>query len=139
MNFKDIVRKYYVDENYNCSESLIHAADEYYGLNIGFEDMKMFGGFGSGMYAGIVCGTLVADVAIVSKMIIKNKAREETKDIMPIINKMVRDFREHLEGDSCRELKPKYYTRENSCLKTVLLAAEVLEKTVNEIKEKDEN
>jgi C_GCAxxG_C_C family probable redox protein len=76
MNFEDCIRKYYIDENYNCSECLIHAANEYYGLNIDPEDMKMFGGFGSGMYAGIICGTLVADVAILSKMVIKNKARE---------------------------------------------------------------
>ena len=139
MEFKDLVRKYYIDENYNCSECLIHAANEYYGLNIDFEDMKMFGGFGSGMYAGIVCGTLIANVAILSKMVIKNKAREEADSIRPVINRMVKDFNEHLEGTACRELRPKYYTKEESCLKTVLLAVEVLEKAVDELKEKVEN
>lgn len=136
MEFKDVVKKYYIDENYNCSECLIHAANEYYGLNIGFEDMKMFGGFGSGMYAGIVCGTLIANVAILSKMVIRNKAREETDQILPVINRMVKEFNEHLQGTSCRELRPKYYSKEESCLKTVLLAAEVLEKAVDELKEK---
>ena len=139
MNFEDCVRKYYIDENYNCSECLIHAANEYYGLNIDPEDMKMFGGFGSGMYSGIICGTLVANVAILSKMVIKNKAREETEEILPVINRMVRNFNEHLEGNTCRELRPKYYTKEESCLKTVLLAAEVLQKAVDELKEKVEN
>ena len=139
MSFKDCVRKYYIDENYNCSECLIHAADEYYGLNIDKEDMKMFGGFGSGMYAGIVCGTLVANVSILSKMVIRSKAREETEQILPVINRMVRNFNEHLDGLSCKELRPKYYTKEDSCLKTVLLAAEVLEQAVAEVKEKVEN
>ncbi len=139
MSFEDCIRKYYIEENYNCAECLIHAANEYYGLNISDEDMKMFGGFGSGMYAGIVCGTLVANVAILSKMVIKNKAREETKEILPIINGMVNDFNEHLDGLSCKELRPKYYTREDSCLKTVLLAAEVLQKAVSEVKEKVES
>ncbi|MBR2787730.1 MAG: C-GCAxxG-C-C family protein [Erysipelotrichaceae bacterium] len=139
MSFKDCVRKYYIDENYNCSECLIHAANEYYGLNIDAEDMKMFGGFGSGMYSGIVCGTLIANTAILSKMVIENKAREESRKILPVINGMVRDFEDKLKGNSCRELRPMYYTKEESCLKTVLLAAEVLEKAVAELKEKGGN
>lgn len=133
MSLQDLVTKYYTQGNYNCSETLIHAANEYYHLNITDDDMRMFGGFGSGMYSGIVCGAMVANVAILSKMVIKNKAKEETKQILPVINQMVKDFREHLQGDSCKELRPKYFTPETSCLKTVLLASEVLEKAVNDL------
>ena len=69
-------------------------------------------------------------------MVIENKAREESRKILPVINGMVRDFEDKLKGNSCRELRPMYYTKEESCLKTVLLAAEVLEKAVAELKEK---
>ncbi len=131
---EEYIRYYYTIGNYNCSEALIHAANAYYGLDIKEDDMKMMGGFGSGMYAGIVCGGLVGSVAALSKMIIEKCAREEVNTVRPVMNSMVKAFDEHLGGMSCRELRPKYYTKEESCLKTVLLAGEALEMTVNQMK-----
>ncbi len=132
---EDLVRYYYTDLNYNCSEALIHAANEYYELGITDDDMKMLGGFAGGMYAGIVCGALVGSVAALSKMIVEKTAREEGTVVRPVIRDMVRNFDRHLGGRTCAELKPKYYTREDSCLKTVLLGAEALEMSVRKMKE----
>ena len=131
---EDHIRYYYTECNYNCSEALIHAANDYYGLDIAEDDMKMMGGFGGGMYAGVVCGALVGCVAVLSKMIVVKTAREEGNTVRPVINSMVRTFNEHLEGMSCRELRPKYYTKEDSCLKTVLLAGEALEMNIEKMK-----
>ncbi len=44
-NFK----KYY-QSGYNCSETLLHACNETYQLDISEEDMKMMAGFGGGMF-----------------------------------------------------------------------------------------
>ena len=52
MTFDECIEKYYIDYNYNCSETLIHAANEYYGLNLDEESMKMMSGFGGGMFVG---------------------------------------------------------------------------------------
>ena len=54
------VKKYYEVSYYNCSETIIHAGNEYYQLGLQEEDMKMLAGFGSGMYCGTTCGTLIA-------------------------------------------------------------------------------
>ena len=135
MSLEETVRYYYVDRYYNCCEAIIHGANEYYGLNVTEEDMKMFGGFGGGMYTGIVCGTLVACVAVLSKMVVKESARKEGKAVRPIISDLVKSFRNELDGISCAELKPKYYTPEDSCLKTVLLATKVLERCVDKLNE----
>ena len=131
---EEYIRYYYTDLNYNCSEALIHAANDFYGLNITEDDMKMMGGFGSGMYAGVVCGALVGCVAALSKMIVVKTARGEGNTVRPVINSMVKTFESHLDGMTCRDLRPKYYTREDSCLKTVLLAGEALEMTIQKNK-----
>ncbi|MBQ3295556.1 MAG: C-GCAxxG-C-C family protein [Erysipelotrichaceae bacterium] len=132
--FLEKVRSYYQDEYYNCSEAIIHAANDHYGLKITEEDMLMFGGYGGGMYSGIVCGALVSSIAVISKMVVKQNARREKETVRPLIQKAVRNFNETLGGLSCKELKPKYWTKELSCWRTVELAATALEKTVEEIR-----
>ena len=99
--------------------------------------MKLFGGFGGGMFSGMVCGALVAGVAVISKMIVQRSAKEEKETVRPKIQKMVRNFRNHLEGTTCVELKPKYHTKEEGCFKTILLGTQALEITIDEIKEND--
>ena len=42
------VKKYY-QSGYNCSETLLHACNETYQLDISEEDMKMMAGFGGGI------------------------------------------------------------------------------------------
>ena len=93
----------------------------------------MFGGFGAGMFSGFVCGALSACIAVISRMVIRDRIREEMDDVKPKIRHMVYIFKNHLEGTSCPELRTKYFTKEELCLKTTLLAAEALEKAVNAI------
>lgn len=132
---KEYVKHYYTTENYNCAEAIIHGANDCYGLNISEDDMKMFGAYGSGIYAGLVCGALVSGAAVLSKMVVVNKAREEGDTVRPVINGFVRTFNEILQGNSCRELRPKYFNPKESCLQTVLLASEALEICVNKLKQ----
>lgn len=124
---------YYKEELYNCSEAVMHAANDYYHLDLDKDDIKMFGGFGAGMFSGFVCGALSACVAVISRMVIQDRVREEMDDVKPKIRQMVIIFKNHLEGTSCPELRPKYFTKDELCLKTTLLAAEALEKAVDEI------
>ena len=133
--FQELVSHYYRDENYNCAETIIHAANEYYHLDIKAEDMKLFGGFGGGMFSGMTCGALIAGVAVISGMTVQRSAKEEKETIRPKIQLLVRTFREHLDGLTCVELKPKYHTKEEGCYKTILLGAQALEMTIDKIKE----
>ena len=132
ITFEDTVKKYYLEHGYNCSETILHAGNEYYGLGLHEEDMKILAGFGSGMYSGSICGALIASVSVLSKMIVKTKAHDHLDELRPVISGLYRRFREAGGGVSCAELRPKYHTKETKCLNTVLLAARVLEETVNE-------
>ena len=133
-DFEKIVEKYFVEGYYNCSEAIIRAANDYYDLKITDEDLLLFGGFGGGMFSGLTCGSLCAGACVLSKMLVKENARKEKDELRPKFQKLIRNFRQILGGTECKEIKPKYYSKEKACLKTVMLAAEALEKTINEIR-----
>jgi len=126
-SLSECIEYYYTKENYNCAEAVIRGANDFYGLDIGKEDMKMFGGYGAGIYAGLVCGALIAGAAVLSKMVVVEKAREEQATVRPVINGFVKTFRELLQGTSC--------AKETSCLKTVLLASQALEISIGKLKQ----
>ena len=134
--FVEKVRYYYQDCYLNCSEAIIRAANDYYDLDISDGDLRMFGSYGGGMFPGLICGVLCASAAVFGKMIIRENAREEQSQIRPLFQKLTRSFKEELGGISCPELKPKYFAKETACWTTVKLGAEVLERTVEEIREK---
>ena len=131
-SFEDVVRKYYEQDGYNCSETIIHAGNEYYSLGLHDEDMKMLAGFGSGMYSGGTCGTLIGSVCVLSKLIIETKAHDQLDALRPLISTMYRKFKEAAGSVDCAKVRPVFHTKETRCLNTVLLAAKVLEETVNQ-------
>ena len=134
--FIEKVRHYYQDDYLNCSEAIIRAANDHYGLDISDGDLKMFGSFGGGMFSGLNCGVICACSAILGKMIIRENAREEQSEIRPLFQKLTRSLREELGGVSCPEIKPKFFTKEKACWETVRTGAEVLERIIEEVKEK---
>ena len=75
------VKKYY-QSGYNCSETLLHACNETYQLDISEEDMKIMAGFGGGMFIGSTCGALVGSIAALSKMVCKTKAHEMLPELI---------------------------------------------------------
>ena len=78
MNLQEQILYYYKKKKYNCSETIIHAANDVYSLNLGKDSMKMLAGFGSGLYSGKTCGALIGCVAVLSKLFIKEKAHDQT-------------------------------------------------------------
>ena len=133
MNFNDTIKKYYLEGNYNCSETMIHAANEYYGLNLDLESMKMFSGFGTGMFVGSACGALVGSVAVLSKLVTQTKAHDQLDTLRPSIQKCVRNFKEKLGALDCKNIQPVHRTKEYRCLNTCLLAGQALEQTIKEL------
>ena len=41
--------------------------------------------------------------------------------LKPKIHFVVQNFEKHMGGLGCKELKPKYFTKEDLCLKTTIL------------------
>ena len=106
------VKKYY-QSGYNCSETLLHACNETYQLDISEEDMKIMAGFGGGMFIGSTCGALVGSIAALSKMVCKTKAHEMLPELRPLIQKHTRNFKELLGNLDCAHIKPVHHMYEH--------------------------
>lgn len=127
------VTKYY-KSGYNCAETLLHACNETYHLNITEDDMRMMAGFGGGMFIGNACGALVGSIAALSKMSCPTKAHDMLPELRPLIQKHTRNFKEILGNLDCAHIKPIYHDPDPNikCIHTCLLAAKALEKTIEE-------
>ena len=126
-----LVKKYYLSD-FNCAETLLHACNDYYQLDMKEEDIKVMAGFGGGMFVGSTCGALVGSIASISKKVIEVRAHQQTETFRPLIQKCVRNFKEDLGAIDCAHVKPVHHTKETKCLNTCLLAAKAIEKTLNE-------
>lgn len=129
--FQEIVKRNY-ESGYNCAETLLISANEYYHLDLHKEDMKVMAGFGGGMFIGSTCGALIGSVAALSKMVIETKAHDQIDEIRPYTQKCVRNFKETLGDIDCAKIKAVHHNKEVKCLNTCLLAAGALEKTIKE-------
>lgn len=133
MTLEEYTENYYLNENFNCAETLLHACNTKYRLGLSEDIMKMMGGFGGGMFIGSSCGALVGCNAALSKMMIKNKAHEELDIIRPAVLRLHHHFRHEAGGHTCVEIKPRLHSTETRCLQTCLCAARAMEKTVEEL------
>lgn len=125
----------YAKQDYNCAESILHAANEYYHLNLTDQQMKLVGGFGGGMQCGDICGTLAASISVISVRYIEIKAHEDKPRLRQLVNLLIQQFQQEMGSRRCVDIKPKYYTKEIKCNRTIEKAAALLEKVIAQIDE----
>jgi len=128
---KDIAMKYYSEQNYNCAETIIRAANEYYDLGLHDHDMILVAGFGAGIQTGNVCGAILSAVSVLSMKYVEASAHESS-DIRPVTMKLTREFQERFNSLLCRDIKPQCFTKEGRCSVTVSIACDILEKVISE-------
>ena len=126
---KDCYEKYYYDQNYNCAETMIRAANEYYDLKLHDRDMIMLGGFGAGIQTGNTCGAILAAVSVLSMKYIERNAHD-SKDIKPVTTALIRKFNEKYGSTLCKDIKPQSFNPEYRCKMTIETACEILESVI---------
>lgn len=128
---KDHIAKYYFEQNYNCAETILRAANDYYDLQLHDKDMIMVGAYGAGIQAGNTCGAVLSVAAILSLKYVEAKAHE-SEDIRPVVQKMLRKFNEKYNSTLCKDIKPQSFKPEYRCKMTVETACDILEETIKE-------
>ncbi|MGI6031487.1 MAG: C-GCAxxG-C-C family (seleno)protein [Eubacteriales bacterium] len=123
-------RHYYLNENRNCSEAVMLAANDTYQLGLTNDELKLLGGFGGGMGCGSLCGALAGGIAILGRMNIKTIAHE-TDGLKELCADFVDQFHRRLGSTSCDELTAKYRREDVRCLEAVELAAQLLEEFIS--------
>jgi len=124
---KDVLQDYYFEQNYNCAESLLRAANDYYQLGITEHDLILMAGFG-----GSVCGAVLAAVSVLSCRCVEAKAHE-SRTIKPMVMNFLERFQNKLQaGTLCRDIRPRYFRENGRCIATVCAACDALEETFRE-------
>lgn len=128
---KDIIGRYYFEENYNCAETILRAGNEYYDLGLCDHDMKLVGAFGAGIQCGNTCGAILSAASILSMKYIETKAHESL-DIKKITTELIRKFNLTYGSTLCKDIKAQSFAPEIRCLKTVETACDILEEVISE-------
>ncbi|MCR5716425.1 MAG: C-GCAxxG-C-C family protein [Lachnospiraceae bacterium] len=132
---KDDFENYYYDQNYNCAETLIRAANDYYDLQLHDRDMIMLGAYGAGMQTGNTCGAILAAVSVLSMKYVEKKAHE-SEDIKPVTTMLIREFNKKYGSILCKDIKPQSFQPEIRCKHTIMAACDVLEDVIKAYEEK---
>lgn len=127
---KEIARQYYLEQNYNCAETIIRAANDAYHLGLTEDSLKLLAGFGGGIGCGSLCGAVAGGVCAFSRMFVGEKAHETAnfKEDSAALNQAYLD---KMGSTMCVDLKAKYNTgTPERCMKTIEIAADILEQYV---------
>ena len=128
------IREIFLDDNYNCAETVLLWANERYGLNVALEDVRLVSGFGGGMGCGENCGALLGAMAALSKALVQDRAHT-TPGFREACAGLVDRFRADLGSIECTELKEKYRRPDVRCLCVVERAAAILDEYMQTLEE----
>ena len=131
---RDKMEKYFIEQDKNCAQAMIYAANEEYGLGLGEREMDLLKGFGGGMGCGSTCGALAGSIAVLGHMFCQDKTREEAH---AICGSYVDAFTRRFSSSLCAELTPVYKKEGTRCLGLLQENADLLDETVRRLSGKD--
>lgn len=128
----EIAKKYYLEQDANCSEAVVKAANDAYNLGLDEKAIKMISGFGGGCGCGDLCGAIAGALSIVSLLSVGSGGAHATEGFGPLCGGLMEKIKEQLGSTDCKEIKPKMVQPEVRCVHTVETAAETLEAYLKE-------
>lgn len=123
---EDNLKKYYLDCDCNCAETILRVLGERYTLELTEKDVHLLSGFGGGCGCGKICGALAASVAALGSMMVESRAHA-TPGFREACGELCARFEAALGSTECAELKPRYFQPEVRCLAVLEKAADCFE------------
>jgi len=123
---KEHATRFYLEDKCNCAEAVLMAANVEYNLGLSDNTCKLVGGFGGGVGCGITCGALLGAVAALGQAKMGRRA-QESYGFNKECGDLARAFAEQLGDTNCAVLRKLHANQSQRCLKTVLVACDVLE------------
>lgn len=119
----------YYNNDYNCAESLLMGANDFYHLGLTEDSCKLMGGFGGGMHIGALCGTIAAAVATISSLLITTRAHS-TPELTPLTVAFWEKFDAVFPSRECNIIREQYFAPGKRCANTVIIASNILEDVI---------
>lgn len=121
--------KKYRDQDYNCAETMLYAANEEYNMGLTKQTLKTMAGFGGGMGVESVCGAITGCLAVLSVMFTVQRGHESDR-LKNLSIEFFEKFKAKLGTDNCTELKKLYKTEQDGCDLMLKTAADILDEIV---------
>lgn len=117
------ITEYYLEKDYNCSESVLRILNDRYALGLGEADFKLVSGFGGGCGCGIVCGALAGAIAAMGSKMVNQRAHEDPA-FKTNCGAFCTKFAEKLGGTDCAVVRPLHFREGVRCAEVVEAAVE---------------
>ena len=118
------------NEDLNCAETILYAADRAYGLGLPTSALKLSAGFGGGMGVEKTCGVITGASMVFSALFVQDRAHESDR-----VKELNREFFQRIEGilghADCGPIKEHWRTETDGCLPVMMEAARVLQEIVD--------
>ncbi|MFW5717992.1 MAG: C-GCAxxG-C-C family (seleno)protein [Spirochaetota bacterium] len=130
MNYSKLVADDYMQKNdYNCAETMLHAANEAYDIGLPEEAMRAASAFGGGMGREDACGAMTG--ALMALGILRGTGRShQDPRLGELRDEFVRRFEERFGSIECRCLKAAHKDPVRGCAPITEGAAEILEEVL---------
>ena len=120
---EDILKKYYLEKNFNCAESVLRTANEEYKLGLDERALCTAGGFGGGMGCGSSCGALCGAIQALGAAMLSGRAAD-CPGFREKCAAYCREFEKTFGSTLCSDLKPVH--KKEKCYEVVGKAYELL-------------
>ena len=98
---RDYALKYYdTSYDYNCSETILYAANEAYNLQLSEDSFKIMAAFGGGLAVEDICGALTGAAAVIGILYTDNRAHVSPR-VKLLTQELVAGFKDRLKGYNC--------------------------------------
>lgn len=118
-------------ENYNCSETILYAANEAYNLGLSKDALKLSAAFGGGMGIESTCGALTGAVMALSSIYVEDIGRED-REIFDITKEFFKRYEDSMGSIECFKLKEDHKKEDIGCHNIILEAAKILDEIIEE-------
>lgn len=126
----DLIRQGFgINDDLNCAEKILYAANIAYNLGLDKDSLKLAAGFGGGMGIEDKCGALTAAIMVLGRIFVNDRAHESTK-IKELTKELFGEYKKVMGTIDCAPLKERYKTEELKCHNIILKAAEILDRIV---------
>lgn len=131
MKYSDLVADDYMLKNdYNCAETMLHAANQAYDLGLSEEAMRVASAFGGGMGREDACGAMTG--ALMALGILRGTGKSHQDPRMgELRDEFVRRFEERFGSVECRCLKTTHKDPVRGCAPITEGAAEILQEILD--------
>lgn len=120
---------YCKEKGYNCAKTVLHAANDAWGLNLDESVYITMGGFGGGMATRNVCGAVSGGIAAMGYLYI-DETGHESPLMMAKVKLLMELVKEKLGDEKCSFLEGKYKTQEEGCIPTIRVISDIIDEVV---------